>query len=79
MATSSSALSIACVAMGLPPPLLVGSSVQLPDLKESLVALVLGYGCTLSNIVRNTSVTREGDFVLANSLVNAVTLVKISK
>ena len=31
------------------------------------------------NIVRNTSVTREGDFVLANSLVNAVTLVKISK
>ena len=31
------------------------------------------------NIVRNTSVTREGDFVLANSLVNAVTMVKISK
>ncbi len=31
------------------------------------------------NIVRNTSVTREGDFVLANSLVNAVTLVKIAK
>ena len=31
------------------------------------------------NIVRNTSVTRAGDFVLANSLVNAVTLVKISK
>jgi virginiamycin B lyase len=31
------------------------------------------------NIVRNTSVTRQGDFVLANSLVNAVTLVKISK
>jgi virginiamycin B lyase len=31
------------------------------------------------NIVRNTSVTREGNFVLANSLVNAVTLVKISK
>ncbi len=31
------------------------------------------------NIVRNTSVTRDGDFVLANSLVNAVTLVKISK
>jgi virginiamycin B lyase len=31
------------------------------------------------NIVRNTSVTREGDFVLANSLVNAVTLVTISK
>src|SRR5207302_548393 len=30
------------------------------------------------NIVRNTSVTRNGDFVLANSLVNAVTLVKIS-
>jgi len=31
------------------------------------------------NIVRNTSVTKEGDFVLANSLVNSVTLVKISK
>ena len=31
------------------------------------------------NIVRNTSVTREGDFVLANSLVNAVTLVRISR
>jgi virginiamycin B lyase len=31
------------------------------------------------NIVRNTSVTRQGDFVLANSLVNAVTLVRISK
>jgi virginiamycin B lyase len=31
------------------------------------------------NIVRNTSVTRDGGFVLANSLVNAVTLVKTSK
>ncbi|MFL5247560.1 MAG: hypothetical protein ACJ79V_07010 [Myxococcales bacterium] len=31
------------------------------------------------NIVRNTSVTRDGSFVLANSLVNAVTLVEISK
>ncbi len=31
------------------------------------------------DIVRNTSVTREGDFVLANSLVNAVTLVRIGK
>ena len=31
------------------------------------------------NIVRNTSVTREGDFVLANSLVNSVTLVRISR
>ena len=31
------------------------------------------------NIVRNTSVTRDGDFVLANSLVNTVTLVKIGK
>jgi virginiamycin B lyase len=31
------------------------------------------------NIVRNTSVTREGDLVLANSLVNAVSLVKIAK
>ena len=31
------------------------------------------------DIVRNTSVTRNGDFVLANSLVNAVTLVKIAK
>jgi hypothetical protein len=29
--------------------------------------------------VRNTLVTKEGDFVLANSLVHAVTLVKISK
>jgi virginiamycin B lyase len=29
------------------------------------------------DIVRNTSVTRDGDFVLANSLVNTVTLVKI--
>jgi len=29
------------------------------------------------NIVRNTSVTRDGNFVLANSLVNQVTLVTI--
>jgi len=28
---------------------------------------------------RNTSVTPEGDFVLGNSLVNAVTLVRIEK
>ncbi|MBI3370386.1 MAG: cytochrome C [Betaproteobacteria bacterium] len=31
------------------------------------------------DIVRNTSVTRDGNFVLANSLVNAVTLVRILK
>jgi len=31
------------------------------------------------NIVRNTSVTRDGGFVLANSLVNAITLVKVAK
>jgi virginiamycin B lyase len=31
------------------------------------------------NIVRNTSVTPGGDFVLANSLTNEVTLVRISK
>ena len=31
------------------------------------------------NIVRNTSVTRDGKFVLANSLVNAVTMVTIKK
>jgi len=31
------------------------------------------------NIVRNTDVTRDGDFVLANSLMNEVTLVKIPK
>jgi virginiamycin B lyase len=31
------------------------------------------------NIVRNTSVTRDGNFVLANSLVNTVTLVTIEK
>jgi virginiamycin B lyase len=31
------------------------------------------------NIVRNTSVTPDGNFVLANSLVNTVTLVKIAK
>ena len=31
------------------------------------------------NIVRNTSVTKDGDFVLANSLVNTVTLVRIAK
>jgi virginiamycin B lyase len=31
------------------------------------------------NIVRNTDVTTDGNFVLANSLVNAVTLVRISK
>jgi len=31
------------------------------------------------NIVRNTSVTKEGNFVLANSLVNTVTLVSIPK
>ena len=31
------------------------------------------------NIVRNTDVTRRGDFVLANSLTNEVTLVTIGK
>lgn len=31
------------------------------------------------NIVRNTSVTKDGNFVLANSLVNQVTLVRIGK
>ncbi len=31
------------------------------------------------NIVRNTSVTRDGNLVLANSLVNTVTLVRIAK
>src|SRR3989441_889592 len=31
------------------------------------------------NIVRNTDVTRDGNFVLANSLVNEVTLVRIAK
>jgi virginiamycin B lyase len=31
------------------------------------------------NIVRNTSVTANGDFVLANSLTNEVTVVKIPK
>jgi len=31
------------------------------------------------NIVRNTDVTRNGDFVLANSLTNEVTLVRIAK
>jgi len=31
------------------------------------------------NIVRNTDVTREGDWVLANSLTNEVTLVRIQK
>jgi virginiamycin B lyase len=31
------------------------------------------------NIVRNTDVTKEGNFVLANSLVNTVTLVTIAK
>jgi virginiamycin B lyase len=31
------------------------------------------------NIVRNTSVTKDGNFVLANSLVNSVTLVTIPK
>jgi virginiamycin B lyase len=31
------------------------------------------------NIVRNTSVTRDGNFLLANSLVNGVTLVTIPK
>jgi virginiamycin B lyase len=31
------------------------------------------------NIVRNTSVTRDGNFMLANSLVNGVTLVTIEK
>jgi virginiamycin B lyase len=31
------------------------------------------------NIVRNTSVTRDGQFVLANSLMNTVTLVTIKK
>jgi virginiamycin B lyase len=31
------------------------------------------------NIVRNTDVTKDGNFVLANSLVNTVTLVTIAK
>ena len=31
------------------------------------------------NIVRNTSVTRDGNLVLANSLMNGVTLVTIEK
>ena len=31
------------------------------------------------NIVRNTSVTPDGNFLLANSLVNGITLVKIKK
>jgi virginiamycin B lyase len=31
------------------------------------------------NIVRNTSVTRDGNFMLANSLVNSITLVTIKK
>jgi virginiamycin B lyase len=31
------------------------------------------------NIVRNTSVTRDGNFMLANSLVNGITLVAIKK
>ena len=31
------------------------------------------------NIVRNTSVTRDGNFLLANSLVNGITLVTIEK
>ena len=31
------------------------------------------------DIVRNTSVTRDGNFVLANSLMNSVTLVTIKK
>ena len=31
------------------------------------------------DIVRSTSVTPDGNFVLANSLVNAVTLVRIQK
>jgi len=31
------------------------------------------------NIVRNTDVTKNGDFVLANSLANQVTLVRIGK
>ena len=31
------------------------------------------------NIVRNTSVTKDGGFVLANSLTNEVTLVRIGR
>jgi virginiamycin B lyase len=31
------------------------------------------------NIVRHTDVTKDGNFVLANSLVNAVTLVRVPK
>jgi virginiamycin B lyase len=31
------------------------------------------------NIVRNTSITRDGNFLLANGLVNGITLVTISK
>ena len=31
------------------------------------------------NIVRNTSMTKDGNFVLANSLANQVTVVRINK
>jgi virginiamycin B lyase len=31
------------------------------------------------HIVRNTDVTKDGDFVLANSLVNTVSLVKVPR
>jgi virginiamycin B lyase len=31
------------------------------------------------NIVRNTSVTRDGNWLLANSLVNGITLVTLEK
>ena len=52
------------------------ANAQAPALsKEEMAAARTGGG----NIVRNTSVTPDGNFVLANSLVNAVTLVKIGK
>ena len=41
----------------------------------SEIAVVVGGG----NIVRNTDVTKDGGFVLANSLTNEVTLVRIAK
>ena len=39
----------------------------------------LGDFWAAATIVRNTSVTRDGNFMLANSLVNGVTLVTIEK
>jgi hypothetical protein len=48
---------------------------SIPKAKNSRAGRSPGGG----NIVRNTSVTRDGNWLLANSLVNGITLVTLEK